>query len=485
MSTDPSRLSSRLRELLRNAPPRFGGRGDAAEAAGPRQPSAPGRGLVYAPEDAPSGRGGAGGAGCAVIERQYAGERLHGRRRVAEYGEMLARCMPGLAVLAADDRAAAPREPRRERLQWDGGARLAESRRRAGAPSGGPLLFFDLETTGLSGGAGTLAFLAGCGSFDQDGFHTRQLFLSGCENERELLDRLAGMAGRCGGLVTFNGRAFDVPLIETRYAFHRLESPFSGLPHFDLLHPARRLWRRRGLPGPSHRDRRAGGRPGDAASCALGALEEAILGLARLDDVPGAEIPSRYFGYLRTGDLGPLEPVFEHNRLDLLSLAALTAIAAQLAVEGPSGTASPHEALAMGRIYQQLGREDEADACFSRASGLGGAPWEADAVDAGVRADALRALARGRRRRRRYAEAADAWERLLASGASLAFAQEAREALAIHHEHRARNLAAARELAVRALAAERDPGAAAGLRRRLARIDRKIGASGARRGGGD
>ncbi len=278
--------------------------------------------------------------------------------------------LPALAVLAADERAAAaPREARPVRLEWGAGRGAADDRRRVGVPTAGPLLFFDLETTGLSGGAGTLAFLVGCGYFDDDGFHTRQLFLSGYEAEREVLDALTALAGRFGGLVTFNGRTFDVPLIETRYLFHRLESPFADMPHFDMLHPARKLWRRRNIAQPSHRERWSGGRPGEGASCALGALEEAILGVERVGDVPGFEIPSRYFHYLRTGDLAPLEPVFEHNRLDLLSLAAITAIAARMAGEGPAGAPTPHEALAMGRIYVRLGRCDEAETCFARAGG--------------------------------------------------------------------------------------------------------------------
>jgi hypothetical protein len=473
MSSDPSRLASRLRELLRSTPAPAGTRDAASEVdetAGARSGR---RELSYVADDlAVLGAQTAGG--CAVVDRHYELHVPHGGRTVARYHDALARCLPALAVLAADERAAAAREPRASRLEWDRDRRLADDRPRVGVPTGGPLLFFDLETTGLSGGAGTLAFLAGCGFFDEEGFHTRQFFLSGYEAERELLETLASLAGGFNGLVTFNGRTFDVPLIETRYLFHRLDSPFAALPHFDMLHPARKLWRRRSVGQPSHRDRWSGGRPGEGASCALGALEEAILGVQRFDDVPGSEIPSRYFAYLRTGDLAPLAAVFEHNRLDLLSLAALTAIAAQMAAEGPSGTPSPHEALAMGQIYTRLGRSAEADACFSRAAGLGDAPWDSRSVDGAVRADALRHLALERRRRRQYAGAAEAWERLLESDPDPALAQEARRALAIHHEHRARNLDAARQIAERALASEHDPGEADALRHRLARLERKL-----------
>ena len=475
MQTDPSRLSLRLRELLRATPAPAGARDSAAPlnegvpAAGER------RELTYEPEEASGLPPAAADRGCVVLERHYDLEMPHGRQAVAEYGETLARCLPALAVLAADERAAAaPREARPVRLDWGAGRGLADDRPRVGVPTDGPLLFFDLETTGLSGGAGTLAFLVGCGFFDADGFHTRQFFLSGYEAERELLDALTALTGRFKGLVTFNGRTFDVPLIDTRYLFHRLESPFADMPHFDMLHPARKLWRRRNIAQPSHRERWSGNRPGESASCALGALEEAILGVERFDDVPGFEIPSRYFNYLRTGDLAPLAAVFEHNRLDLLSLAALTAIAARMAGEGPAGAPSPHEALAMGQIYVRLGRWDEADASFVRAAGLGAAPWDARSVDREIRADALRHLALERRRRHRYEAAAEAWRHLLEAGAGPAFTQEARRALAIHHEHRARDLDEARRQAERALAVEPDPLEAEALRHRLARLDRKL-----------
>ena len=473
MASDPSRLSSRLRDLLRSAPQRPGVHDETAALGEAERARSPRGELTYEVDEGAALAAGAE-RGCVVLERHYDLEMPHGREPVARYGEVLERCLPALAVLAADERAAAPREARPARLEWESSrvGRRADDRRLPGVPTAGPLLFFDLETTGLSGGAGTLAFLVGCGYFDGGGFHTRQFFLSGYEAERELLDALSALLERFNGLVTFNGRTFDVPLIETRYLFHRLDSPFAQLPHFDMLHPARKLWRRRSIPPVSHRDRWSGGRPGDSASCALGALEEAILGVERFDDVPGSEIPSRYFSYLRTGDLAPLAAVFEHNRLDLLSLAALTAIAARMAGEGPAGAPSAHEALAMGQIYERLGRWNEADACFARAAGLDETPWDARSVDREIRADALRHLALERRRQHRYEEAAEAWRHLLEAGAG--FTQEARLALAIHHEHRVHDLEEARRQAELALASEQDPAEAEALRHRLARLDRKL-----------
>jgi hypothetical protein len=474
MPSDPARLSSRLRELLRSTPAPAGARDSAAPLGESAPVDGQRRELTYEAEEAALASGGAE-RGCVVLERHYDLEMAHGRHPVSDYGEALAQCLPALAILAADERAAAAsREARPIRLDWGTSRVLAGDRRRVGVPTTGPLLFFDLETTGLSGGAGTLAFLVGCGFFDADGFHTRQFFLSGYEAERELLDALAALTERFNGLVTFNGRTFDVPLIETRYLFHRLESPFAAMPHFDMLHPARKLWRRRNIARPSHRERWSDSGPGDSASCALGALEEAILGVERLDDVPGFEIPSRYFTYLRTGDMAPLAAVFEHNRLDLLSLAALTAIAARMAGEGPTGAASPHEALAMGQIYVRLERWDEADACFTRAAGLSGAPWDPRSVDREIRADALRHLALERRRQHRYEDAAQAWRELLETGAGPGLTQEARRALAIHHEHRVHDLEEARRQAEQALASEQNPAEADALRHRLARLNRKL-----------
>jgi uncharacterized protein YprB with RNaseH-like and TPR domain len=105
------------------------------------------------------------------------------------------------------------------------------------------LVFFDIETTGLSGGAGTLAFLCGVAWFDDEGLRVRQFFLSGPSGEKAMLAGLADVFRDASLLVTYNGRTFDVPLMETRWAFHRAAAPTDGMPHFDMLPPARRLWR--------------------------------------------------------------------------------------------------------------------------------------------------------------------------------------------------------------------------------------------------
>ena len=138
-------------------------------------------------------------------------------------------------------------------------------------------LFLDTETTGLSGGTGTLAFLIGLGWYDGDAFITRQLFARDFSEEAALLDCLTGLAQDKRFLVTFNGKAFDINLLSTRFILNRMKDPLSAMPHLDLLHPSRRLI--------GHR----------LENSRLVTIEEKILGHSREGDIPGSEIPQRYF----------------------------------------------------------------------------------------------------------------------------------------------------------------------------------------------
>jgi len=322
----------------------------------------------------------------------------------------------------------------------------------------GPV-FLDLETTGLSGGAGTVAFLVGCGYYEDGAFRTRQFFLNGYAAERALLHQVAGFLAEAPFIVTYNGRTFDVPIMEMRWQFHRIPPPLDDLPHVDMLPPARRLWRE--------------AEDGADRSCRLVHLEESLLGYAREGDVPGWEIPQRYFDFVRRGDPAPLEPVLLHNRLDLVSLAAITARAQRLVDLGPGVARDACECVALGRIYRRAGQLDPAESCFRQAATVFAAPRA-------VREDAFYELATLLRRQRRFADAAQAWRDVLALGHGRSRAgREAIQALAVHHEHRERNLQHARELAMRALQAEQDPARRDDLRYRLARIQRKLGALGA------
>jgi uncharacterized protein YprB with RNaseH-like and TPR domain len=326
-------------------------------------------------------------------------------------------------------------------------------------------LFVDLETTGIAGGAGTYAFLVGCGWFSGGTFRIRQFFLSSFGAERALLEAVGDLAATVGAVVTFNGKSFDLPLIETRFSLYRMPTPFADLPHVDMLHPARRMWR---VADASRND----GIP-DAAvrlptTCRLSTLEQTLCGYTREGDVAGFEIPARYFRYVHSGDARPLAAVFEHNRLDLLSLALVTARAAQLLDEGAASTRTPREALGLGHLYARGGMMSDARACFARAA-------ELEAEDEIMRAEALRAYAVISRRMRRYDDAATAWRGVLGLGVCpRPLEREASEALAVHLEHRARDPLSARSFAVRVLQADDRVTRRQATEHRIARLDRKL-----------
>jgi len=222
-------------------------------------------------------------------------------------------------------------------------------------PSAGPetWAFLDTETTGLSGGIGTCAFLIGVGRIAKDGFRVRQFFMRGYAEEPSLLDALSRHLKNFQVLITYNGASFDQPLLESRYLLNRARSPFARLPHLDLLHSARRLWKLR------------------FDSCRLVDLENEILGFERTGDIPGAMIPYVYFEYLRTKWIERLVPVFHHNALDILTLACLTGIVPS-AFKDESSRTNGAELTGIGRWLMEAGETDRALPLFRRAveSGL-------------------------------------------------------------------------------------------------------------------
>lgn len=366
-----------------------------------------------------------------VVRRRYAPESSYGRSTVGQLASVLQAVTPAASLLGGRD-------------------------------ASGPFVFFDLETTGLSGGAGTCAFIVGCGWCEPDGaFVTEQHLLVDYTTERAMLQRVAQDLARSGALVTFNGKSFDAPVIETRYLFHRLSSPCADRPHVDLLHPSRRFWS-----GTSE------------GGCSLVALEREVLGVRRVGDVPGFEIPARYFQFIRSGDARPLVDVLDHNRLDLLSLAGLTAYLFRLVDAGPVAARHGQEALALARVYERAGLDDRAEQAYDHAV-------RQDAREASsrlsrqrldqIQVDALRALAIGARRQRRYEVAAGRWRQLLElPRCPREVAREAMEALAIYHEHRVRDLATAKLFALKSLEEGADAAWGDAVRHRLARIERKI-----------
>jgi len=366
---------------------------------------------------------------CFVVERRMSPSEKYGRQTIGDLAERIsASAVEAPLVCGSDD---------------------ARS----------PFVFFDLETTGLSGGAGTQAFLIGCAWFEEDGsLTTRQYLLARYSDERAMLAAVADDLGRAGALVSFNGKSFDAPVLETRYLFHRIDWTPSELPHIDVLHPARRFWKE--------------------DDCSLGVLEQQVLGAWRDGDVSGYEVPARYFQFVRSGDARPLVDVLEHNRRDLVSLAGLTARLLEIVSGGPDYADNAREALALGHVYARAHADARAIEAFERAVTLAATSRSRRASF--LTTDALHALAVAYRRARRFDDAARCWTALIESGCGSGIEREAIEALAIHHEHRRRDLESAKLFAERNLDAssrQHRDGLKSAARHRLDRIERKLSAS--------
>lgn len=207
------------------------------------------------------------------------------------------------------------------------------------------VLFLDTETTGLSGGAGTVAFEVGVGFLDARGMVIRQYVMRDYSEEAAMLSEIAALFRQSDTVVSFNGKTFDLPLLESRMVMNRIRLPVTQMPHFDLLHAARRVYKLR------------------LGRCNLATLEEAVLGMHRQDDLPGAQIPQRYFDYVRTKEFALLEDVLRHNFDDVKSLARLAGCLCA-AFREPERLAHPEDVFGVGRTLLRGGRTQEARACF-------------------------------------------------------------------------------------------------------------------------
>jgi hypothetical protein len=322
--------------------------------------------------------------------------------------------------------------------------------------------FIDTETTGLAGGAGTFAFMVGIGTFEPAGPDTayvvRQVFMRHPGEERALLHVTESILARCGGLVSFNGRAFDQPLLATRFAMHRQPSPLEGMAHLDLLPAARQRWRLR-LP-----------------SCAMGVLEKEILGFQRSqEDVPGWLIPAIYQDYARTGDGAPVARVFYHNQEDIANMAPLAAIlCAPFETRGnvlPNLDLHPVDYVSLGRCFEELQEPKLGEQAYRLAL--------ATALPDDVRATALERLGYLLKRQERRAEALAIWQDWITSIPE--FNPLPYVELAKHHEWQGADLPAARKWTLWALHQARQMPAGlardetlADLEHRLSRIEAKL-----------
>lgn len=312
-------------------------------------------------------------------------------------------------------------------------------------------LFLDTETNGLAGGAGTYAFLVGVAYWEDEGFQVRQLFMRHPGEEGALLAALNPLLERFDSFVTFNGKSFDLPVLETRYILARQPRALKARPHLDLLHPARRLWKLR------------------LESCNLGTLEQRILGTARDEqDVPGWMVPRLYNDYLRDGDPRPLRGVFYHNHQDLLALAALALHMLRICAD-PEEHSAPHgqDYFSLARLYEDCSDWAQAERCYRRALT---AP-----MPGSLRSECVRRLSYLLKRQNRWTEATDLWRSMLGRGELYPY-----EELAKFHEHQSRDLRSAERAVLAAFAAARDDKVSlsqsdrADLRHRLERIRGKL-----------
>ena len=311
-------------------------------------------------------------------------------------------------------------------------------------------VFLDTETTGLAGGTGTCAFLIGVGTIEPEGFRVRLFFMRDYDEEAAMLYGLAEFLAGYDVLVTYNGKSYDAPLIETRYRLRRQRFPLERLYHLDLLHGARSLWKLR------------------MASCRLMHLENEILGVERQGDLPGELIPHYYFEYLRTKQAFRLVPLFHHNVIDIVSLACLCGVVLP-AYSDPQSAALQHGAdlLGLARWLKRAGDVENAAALYRRAVQAGmmdnelfAALWETALLE---------------RKRQRHAEKAAILEDLIACRNP--FQTKAYEELAKHFERVEKDFARALELTL--AAEELEPSES--LKKRRARLEKRLAKRGPKR----
>ena len=311
-------------------------------------------------------------------------------------------------------------------------------------------LFLDTETTGLSGGTGTYPFLVGVAWWDAGGLEVEQFFMREHSEEHSVLVALAERIAERPVLVTFNGKSFDWPLLETRFRMTRKIRVPELRAHLDFLHPARNLWRPR------------------LGSVRLQELERYVLGWHRGADIVSEFIPSIYFDFVRGGPPEPIVPIFYHNQMDLRGLAALSARVLSLLADAESQSKDAFELFGVSRICERRGERKRARILFQQSI-EGELPIETERA-------ARRSLALMAKREGDFARARELWESMLGNSRE---GFEAYEQLAIYYERHAKEPREAVSVTKKALAelrrANRTGLVASSLyRRSLTRFERRL-----------
>ena len=313
-------------------------------------------------------------------------------------------------------------------------------------------LFLDLETTGLAGGTGTVPFLVGLAYYRDERFKVTQFFLNEMAEEDRLVRELDQFIRDMGfkSLVTYNGKAFDLPLVETRFALQRTPCPLRGLPHLDFLFSARSLWQHK------------------HDSCRLFHLAQQIVQAERSEDIPGAEIPLRYFQYIRSGDFSLIEPILYHNQEDLLSLLGVVVAGAVLVERNREaaarGDGDPMDLYGVARLFERAGDSATSAALLEKAlSGGRGLTAEVSMV-------ARKKLSHHFKKNKDWDKALPFWQEM-AAGEEIDCFRE----LAMYFEHTARDLDEAIRVATEGLTLSKgkSPAAEKDFEKRIVRLKGK------------
>jgi uncharacterized protein YprB with RNaseH-like and TPR domain len=315
-------------------------------------------------------------------ERRYP---LHHRHGIYSFGQLVGEAGP-LSVLSAS-----PQEVEHHRM-----------------------LFIDTETTGLGIGTGNVPFMIGFGYYLSDALVVEQCFIRNPSEELAMLVYLQEKLHEFTHLVTYNGKTFDWPIVKNRYVLNRLKLEDRHLEHIDLLYPSRSLWKH------------------TLSTCRLGTVEQERLGIARHEDVPGSMAPALYFQYLACKDVEVIRGVFEHNEVDILTLAGLSIHFTEvLAGKAEDDEMEAEEAYRLGVWLDKAGRTSLACQVFER---LVQRPVQGNP-------EYLLALASWYKKARNYTCAVPLWERYIKANQDRRIASlESYLELAKYYEHRCKNM---------------------------------------------
>lgn len=312
-------------------------------------------------------------------------------------------------------------------------------------------LFLDLETTGLAGGTGTVPFLIGLGFFEENVFKVRQFFLQDLAAEVRMLEEFRSLCldKNFQAIITYNGKGFDVPLLETRFALNRLRFPLAELAHLDFLYSARHLWKHK------------------YESCRLYHLALEHLGADRSEDIPSEEIPWRYFQFLRTGDFSLVEPIIYHNQEDILSLYGVVVAGAAVvsqAVENREEKADGLDLFGVGKILEKAGEVEKSVSIYEKAL--------SNRLPGQLSVKLKKNLAAHFKRCGEFNRAVELWLDLVENSEDLDCFRE----LAVYYEHQAKNPEEALKYALDGLALARGHHRAyeQDFQKRVERLSRKL-----------